>query len=151
MRYAGLNKNDFVNGEGVSVSLFTQGCPHHCPGCFNPETWAFDGGIEIEENVLIAQVIAALDANGIHRNLSILGGEPLCPENMPFVIKLIDEVLLYHPATKIYVWTGYERHELKDNPLLDSIDVLICGRYQESLRDITLPLRGSSNQEVIRK
>jgi anaerobic ribonucleoside-triphosphate reductase activating protein len=77
IRIAGLNKNDVINGEGVSVSLFLQGCHFHCKGCHNPETWDPKGGIEYDEDELINEIIEAISANGIQRNLSILGGEPL--------------------------------------------------------------------------
>ena len=80
MKYAGLIENDFSAAPGVSVSFYLQGCPHHCPGCHNPETWDFDGGIEFENNTL-DKIINALSANGVKRSLSVLGGEPLCPEN----------------------------------------------------------------------
>ena len=108
MRYAGIIENDVVNGgEGVAVSLFMQGCPHHCDGCFNPETWDFDGGKEIDEQKLINKVMSAINKNGIIRNLSILGGEPLCAENIDFVMKLIDKVKTEFVGIKVWVWTGY--------------------------------------------
>ena len=77
IRVAGINGNDMVNGEGVSVSLFLQGCPFHCKGCHNPETWNPDGGNAWYEDKLIEHIIELITANGIQRNLSILGGEPL--------------------------------------------------------------------------
>ena len=150
MRYAGLNKNDFVNGEGVSVSLFMQGCPFHCEGCFNPETWDFNGGREIDRDKLVGEIIAALTANGIHRNFSVLGGEPLCYENIDDTEYIIRAVRSACPWVRVYVWTGHEYCDFAGDPLLDLIDVLITGPYRKDLRDITLPLRGSSNQEIWR-
>ena len=88
MKYAGLLKNDFINGEGVCVSVWVQGCPFRCKGCHNPQTWDFDEGIEVDEDALIDEVLAALNANGILRNLSILGGEPLAPQNRNFTNRL---------------------------------------------------------------
>lgn len=82
VRYAGLNKNDFINGEGVSVSLWVQGCPHHCPGCHNSEQWSFEGGKYINNQLLIEEIFTALTENGIQRNFSVLGGEPLAPQNI---------------------------------------------------------------------
>ena len=77
MRYAGLIRNDFSAAPGISVSFFTQGCPNHCLGCHNPETWDFNGGKEFTYDIL-NEIVDALTANGVKRSLSILGGEPLC-------------------------------------------------------------------------
>lgn len=154
MRYAGLIKNDFSAAPGVSVSFFTQGCPHHCPGCQNPETWDFDGGKEFTPKVL-DDIIDALSANGIERSFCVLGGEPLCPDNeflTNLVIKTVREKV---PNVKIYVWTGYEYEKIaKDTSsyikmILSNIDYIIDGPYIEAERDITLPMRGSRNQRVI--
>ena len=155
MKYAGLIENDFSAAPGVSVSFYLQGCPHHCPGCHNPETWDFDGGIEFENNTL-DKIINALSANGVKRSLSVLGGEPLCPENEFLTYMVIRTVKEKLPETKIYLWTGYTYEELKEkrntpkvNGILEMIDCLIDGPYIELERDITLPLRGSRNQKVI--
>ena len=72
MRYAGLIKDDFTAAPGVCVSVFVQGCPHHCPGCFNPETWDFEGGKEFTFDVL-QEIKESLNANGIKRSLCVLG------------------------------------------------------------------------------
>lgn len=156
MRLAGMNKNDFANGHGVCVSLFVQGCPHHCPGCHNPETWNFDGGVATPSDIR-GQIIKAISANGIERNFSVLGGEPLCEANVAEVDNIITGVRSAYPDIKIYVWTGYYLSELlaQENPhiknILNHIDVLIDGRYVESERDITLDLRGSRNQRILKK
>ena len=135
MRYAGLIRNDFSAAPGISVSFFTQGCPHHCKGCHNPETWDFDGGKEFTYDVL-NEVIDALTANGVKRSLSILGGEPLCEENVFLTLLLIKTVKERLPNTKIYIWTGYYYDELlkrsSDSHLkaiLDYTDYLIDGPY----------------------
>lgn len=154
MRYAGINYNDMSAAPGISVSFFTQGCPHHCKGCHNPETWDFNSGKEFTYDVLL-NIIKALTANGINRSLAIMGGEPLCEENAfltLLVIKSVKEVL---PNTKVYLWTGYtyENIQKSNDPhvksIIEQIDVLIDGPYIEALRDITLPMRGSSNQNII--
>lgn len=80
MKYAGIIYNDFSAAPGVSLSFFTQGCPHHCKGCHNQETWDFNGGKEFTHEDLTS-LIKGLTANGIKRTLCIMGGEPLCPEN----------------------------------------------------------------------
>lgn len=154
MKYAGLMENDIVDGEGVCVSLWTQGCPHHCPGCHNPETWDFEGGYEVPEDIR-GKIVKAISANGITRNFSVLGGEPLCEENLDFVLSIITAVRTAYPNIKIYIWSGYTFKELidKQDPriinILKQSNILIDGLYEESLRDITLPLRGSSNQNII--
>ena len=154
MKYAGIIKNDIANGPGIRVSFWVQGCPHKCYNCQNPETWDFNGGKEFTAETL-QEIKDALTANGIQRNLSILGGEPLCQENLFLTMLVIKEVKEQFPNINIYLWTGYTIEELhgKSSPhlkyILNNIDVLIDGRYLESKRDITLPLRGSSNQNII--
>lgn len=154
MRYAGLIKNDMCAAPGVSVSFFTQGCPHHCKGCHNPDTWSFTGGKEFTQNTL-NEIMDALTANGITRSLAIMGGEPLCEENAFLTYLVVSNIKQKMPDIKIYLWTGYYYEELirLHNPrvaqILELIDVLIDGPYVEELRDITLPMRGSSNQSII--
>lgn len=153
MRYAKLKKNDIANGPGIGVSLYTQGCPHCCPGCFNPETWDFNGGQEFTYEVL-QDIISALTENNVPRHLSILGGEPMCPENVFLTNLVITKVKEALPQTEIYLWTGYLFEELKSSTdpqiqsILSSIDCLIDGKYQEEERDITLSMRGSKNQKI---
>lgn len=154
MRYAGLKKNDIVDGEGVCVSFWTQGCPHRCPGCHNPETWDFNGGIEIDEGVLTTEIVNAIEANGVKRNFSILGGEPLCPRNIDYVISIVNIVRTLFPDIKIFIWTGYRLEDLQEKyqeSLFNKIDVLIDGPFILEQRDISLKLKGSKNQRVLYK
>lgn len=151
-RIADIIKNDCVNGIGISVSLFVQGCPHHCDQCFNPETWDFKSGYETTE--LKGEIVKAISANGIERNFSILGGEPLCPENIPLVKEIITSVKIAYPNIKIFIWTGYTLKELQKQKnedlkyILDNINYLIDGRFEYNERDYSLWLRGSRNQNV---
>lgn len=144
-----------VNGEGVSVSFWTQGCPHHCVGCHNPETWVFNSGLDGDPDELAKEIIQAISANGITRNFSILGGEPLCSLNIAAVCSIANKVRDAYPDIKIYIWTGYTKEELEELykidliNLIDWADVVIDGRYDCLQRDITLPLRGSKNQRVL--
>lgn len=157
VRYAGLNKNDFINGEGVSVSLWVQGCPHRCPGCHNSEQWDFEGGKYINNQLLIEEIFTALTENGIQRNFSVLGGEPLAPQNINDTWEILWHVKRKFPDIKTYVWTGYTLEELyklyesSKETLLENVDVLIDGRFELKQRDITLKLRGSSNQRILYK
>ena len=154
MRYSGIIFNDTSAAPGICLTFFTQGCPHRCSGCHNPETWNYDGGLEFTSDTL-RQVLTGLKKNGINRTFCIMGGEPLCDRNIFLTALLIQEVKKNYPDQKIYLWSGYvyedllNRKDNKTNYILDNIDYLIDGPYIEELRDITLPMRGSSNQRII--
>lgn len=154
LKYSGLILNDISAAPGLCVSFFTQGCPHRCPGCHNPETWNFDGGLEFTEETL-NEIINGLTAQNIKRDLCIMGGEPLCEENALLTFTVIEQVKYYVPDTKIYIWTGYTIEELlnsKNTFIIESLrraDVLIDGPYIEAERDITLSMRGSRNQRIL--
>ena len=154
MRYAGINYNDMCAAPGVSVTLFTQGCPHHCEGCHNPETWDFDGGKEFTPDVL-RKIVDGLTHNGVKRSFCIMGGEPLCEQNTLLTLMTIQYVKQRLPEIKIYLWTGYYYEQLlkSSDPkiplILKEIDVLVDGPFIKSLRDVTLKMRGSSNQNII--
>lgn len=154
MRYAGIIKNDVAAGKGVCVTFFVQGCDTHCPGCHNQGTWDFDGGYEFTQDT-INSIIHALNANGVQRNLCIMGGEPLHERNQFLVQLLIQEVKKVYPNIKIYLWTGYvyedliEKHEKILQNILQEIDVLIDGPFIQEQRDITLAMRGSKNQRIL--
>ena len=154
-RYAGINYNDFSAAPGVSLTFFTQGCPHRCLNCQNPETWDFDKGKPFEEN-LINEILEKLNANGIDRKFCIMGGEPLCKENLWLTWCLISAVKKKYPNKEIYIWTGYiyenllKEDDLVLQKILNNIDYLIDGPYIDQLRDITLKMRGSSNQRIIK-
>lgn len=155
MRYAGIIKNDFSAAPGTSVTFFTQGCPHRCEGCHNPETWDFEGGEEVTHDTIL-EVIEAITANGLHRNLCIMGGEPLCPENQFLTNLIINSVKEKLPDTKIYLWTGYCLEDLDINnnrikSILEQVDCLIDGPYDKTKRDVSLFMRGSSNQRILYK
>ena len=156
MRYAGLSKNDFSAAPGVCVTFYTQGCPHKCAGCQNPETWDFMGGMEFTTKVL-NDIISALTANNIKRSLCIMGGEPLCQENQFLTLLILTEIKSRLPETKVYIWTGYTIEELnkmttgKIPQILEMTDCLIDGPYIQEQRNITLPMRGSTNQRILYK
>lgn len=155
-RYAKIKYNDIVDGEGICVSFWTQGCPFRCPGCHNPDTWDFNGGVEVPSDIK-GQIIKALSANGVQRNFSVLGGEPLCEENLDLVHSLIMAVRIAYQKIKIFVWSGFVIENLKKQAetnekmadILKNIDVLIDGPFIQEQRDITLKLCGSSNQRVL--
>lgn len=174
MNYAKIDKNDITNGEGVCVSLWVSGCELHCPGCHNSEIWDFTHGTPFTPNTL-EEIFSAIAANGIQRNFSVLGGEPLAPQNIEKVAEIALRVREKFPNIKIYFWTGYEITKMINgsllmnpransnaaqqwptyyyalNQILDNIDYLIDGPYIEAERDITLKLRGSRNQHIWKK
>lgn len=149
-RYNSINYNDTANAPGFAVSIYLQGCPHHCKGCFNPETWDFNGGQEFTDK-LLKNIKEKLYANGIKRSLCILGGEPLHEKNLEVLTNII---AIIPNEIKIYVWTGYTleelvaKEDLRINWILNHIDYLIDGPFIEEERDITLKMRGSRNQRI---
>lgn len=157
MYYGEIKKCDIANGEGVRVSLFVSGCTHHCPGCFNRETWDFRYGKEYtkETQKEILEALAPEYING----LSLLGGEPFEPENQKVLVDLLREVKEKYPGKNIWCYSGYlfDRELLEESrarcgytdEMLSMIDVLVDGRFVEALKDIRLVFRGSSNQRVI--
>lgn len=154
MRYAGIIKNDFNACPGVAVTLFTQGCPHRCDGCHNPEAWELSGG-RLYTRETEKEILEALTTNGIKRDLCIMGGEPLIDMNFSNLVWLCLAARANIPDIKIYLWSGYTYEEIlklnkiKWKYLLKQVDYLIDGRYVKELRDITLPMRGSSNQRIL--
>ena len=154
MNYAGIIKNDISAGEGVCVSFFVQGCPHHCLGCHNPETWDFKGGKDFTIDTLY-EILDAIDANGVRRNFCLLGGEPLCTENAFLSYFVVSSIRNKFPNIKIYIWSGgvFEDLVRSANPFIGKTlklaDYLIDGPFIKSQRDITLKMRGSRNQRII--
>lgn len=150
MRFSKIKDNDIANGLGINMSLWTQGCPHHCKGCFNAETWDFDGAKEFT-NKDLNYILSNIDKNNVKRDLSILGGEPLCPQNIDGVIDLCIEFKNKYPQKKIYIWTGYTIEDFDENQrkILQYIDILVDGKFEEDKKNISLTMRGSSNQRII--
>lgn len=148
MRYNKIRKMDISNGPGVRVSIFMQGCSFHCKNCFNPETWDFKSGTEFTDETI--DKIIDLANNDYIKGLSILGGEPMHPNNIKGTTKLAKKFKEIYPDKTIWVWSGFLfDRDLKDKEVLNYIDVLVDGRYEDELHDFTLKWRGSSNQRVI--
>lgn len=155
MKYAGINENDIADSNcGVCVSFWTQGCPHRCPGCHNPETWDFDEGLDLPEDYL-ERISEGITANGLQRNLSILGGEPLCDENKELTNSVINFVTNKFKNIKVTIWTGYTLENLiskNDNILeniLSKVYLLVDGPFIKEQRSLNIPLRGSKNQRLL--
>ena len=148
MRYNKIRKMDISNGPGVRVSVFMQGCSFRCKNCFNTETWDFRGGEEFNDEVI--DRILELAKDDYVKGLSILGGEPLHPNNLKGTTKLAKAFREKYPDKTIWVWSGFLfDRDLKDKPILKYIDVLVDGRYEDEKHDFRLKWCGSSNQRVI--
>lgn len=157
MRYSRIEECEIVNGGGVGVSLYTQGCPIHCKGCFNPETWDFNGGERLTR-VEESQIYRALSSDYITR-FSVLGGEPLIDDNLFQLNYILCTVKSNWPDKKIWIYTGYTWEQLQErrkNLFPDKLfitlkytDYLICGPYIEEEQSYTTLWRGSRNQEII--
>ncbi|MBR2240661.1 MAG: anaerobic ribonucleoside-triphosphate reductase activating protein [Clostridia bacterium] len=148
MRYNLIRKMDISNGPGVRVSIFMQGCAFHCKNCFNPNTWDFNAGQEFNQNTI--DEVLDLCKEGHIKGLSILGGEPMHPNNIEGTTKLAKAFKEKYPDKSIWAWSGFKFDEgLKDKEVMNYIDVLVDGQYKDELHDFTLKWRGSSNQRVI--
>lgn len=158
MHYGNIKRRDIANGVGVRVTLFVSGCTHHCKNCFQPETWDFAFGqpftAETEKELL-----AELDNSFVH-GLTLLGGEPMEPENQRALLPFLRRVRAERPGKTVWAYSGYTWEELTGavpsrcrcevtDEVLSLLDVLVDGEFVEELHDITLRFRGSSNQRLI--
>ncbi len=157
MNYAAIKKTDVANGPGVRVSLFVSGCTHHCPGCFNAETWDFHYGVPYTQETE-DEIIAALDHDYV-RGFSLLGGEPFEDANRPTLAALLEKVRSHFPEKSVWCYTGYTFDEdllqwIKEGrpyaeQLLRQIDVLVDGEFILARKNLRLKFRGSDNQRII--
>jgi anaerobic ribonucleoside-triphosphate reductase activating protein len=148
MRYNKIRKMDISNGPGVRVSVFMQGCAFHCKNCFNPETWDFKQGKEFTDEII--DTVLELASKDFIVGLSILGGEPMHPNNIEGTTKLAKSFKEKYPNKTIWCWSGFLfDRDLKDKEVMKYIDVLVDGQYQDELHDFRLKWCGSSNQRVI--
>lgn len=149
IRLSGYILESIVDGPGLRTVVFTQGCPHHCPGCHNPKTHPFDKGRLME----ISDIVEILTSNPLSCGLTISGGEPFV--QIDELLELIKQYKAIKPNHDIIIYTGftYEYLVKLNNPIIDEIfnlsNLLIDGPYIEKLRDLTLEFRGSSNQRII--
>ncbi|MBS5646938.1 MAG: anaerobic ribonucleoside-triphosphate reductase activating protein [Clostridia bacterium] len=150
---------DVANGEGMRVSVFVSGCRNHCKGCFQPQTWDFNYGREYTPE--IEQFIIDELSKSYYDGITILGGDPMEPENQEPVLRLLRRIKKELPDKNVWVYTGYvyDRDLVPGGKrfvdgvtreLLESIDILIDGRFVEELKNLMLNFRGSGNQRIIK-
>ncbi len=159
MHYATIKWNDIANGEGVRVSLFVSGCTRHCKNCFNAVAWDFSYGAPFDESVQ-QKIFQAMDSPYI-AGLSLLGGEPLEPQNQAALYPFLQAFRARYPKKTIWCYTGFtldektgalcETHKntVCTQDLIRLLDVLVDGPFIEEQKDIRLKFRGSANQRVI--
>ena len=147
MNYCGIKKTDIANGPGVRVSLFVSGCRNHCSGCFQPETWDFNYGDPFTKKTE-KEIIRALRPSWI-QGLSILGGDPMEPENQRALLPFLKRLHILLPDKDVWLYTGYRLESVSNSPLLPFVDVVVDGPFIEAEKDISLAFRGSRNQRII--
>ena len=157
LHYGEIKNCDIANGLGVRVTLFVSGCTNRCKGCFQPQTWDFEYGQPFTADAE-DQIIEMLRP-GYIRGLTLLGGEPFEPENQRALLPFVKRVKAEFPKKDIWAFSGFTYEELTDpdvrchcevtDELLSNIDILVDGRFEEELKNITLKFRGSENQRII--
>ncbi len=157
MYYGEIKDNDIANGIGIRVTLFVSGCTNHCKECFQPETWDFEYGQPFTEETeaTIMEMLAKKHIDGF----TLLGGEPFEPKNQRRLVDLLKGIKEKFPEKSIWSFSGFTLEELLDpegyancevtKEMLSLIDVLVDGRYDADLRDLSLRFRGSRNQRII--
>ncbi len=147
LRIAGIQQDSIVDGPGIRFVIFTQGCPHHCPGCHNPQTHDLEGGTEAD----VGEILSQIRENSLASGVTFSGGEPFWQADA--LVPLAEEVKKLNKHLTIY--TGYlyeqllERRDPEVQRLLALADLLVDGPFLMEERDLTLPYRGSKNQRVI--
>ena len=149
MRYHNITHDDMLNGEGLRTVLWVAGCSHHCKGCQNPITWNPQGGLPFDKTVE-RELWHWIDMDYCS-GLTLSGGDPMYPGNREDIHLLCRRFKKRYPDKTIWMYTGYTMNQIKDEPVLDYVDVVVDGKYIESLRDITRHWCGSTNQVVWRK
>ncbi len=155
--YGNIKKTDIADGPGVRVSLFVSGCRNRCKECFQPETWAFDYGRPFTEETE-KEILSALSPEFIS-GLTVLGGEPLEPENQQTLLPFLKKVKKQFPDKTVWLYSGFTFEELfsascractpEIKEILTFSEVLVDGRFMHDKKNLLLKFRGSSNQRLI--
>lgn len=157
MHYADIKQYDVANGPGVRVSVFVSGCTHYCKGCFNEEAWDFNYGTPFTEET-IQTVLKYMEPSYV-KGLTVLGGEPMEPQNQSAVLALLKKVKEAYPEKTVWMFSGYDfekdilGHMWEEIPetkeILSFLEVLVDGEFVEELKNLSLRFKGSSNQRTI--
>ena len=158
MHYGEIKNCDIANGEGVRVTLFVSGCTNHCENCFQPETWDFGYGEPFTPAV--EDRLIEMLRPGFINGLTLLGGEPMEPENQRELVTFVQNFKALYPKKTVWCYSGYTWEQLTGkvpcharcevtDELLSLLDVLVDGRFVEAEHDISLRFRGSRNQRLL--
>ena len=146
LNLSGIVSDSIVDGPGIRTTIFCQGCPHHCEGCHNPETWDFGCGTDMEEETLLEIV----QSNPLCRGVTFSGGEPFAQAaGFARLARLLKET-----GYEVASYTGYTFEELlagseDQKALLQTIDILIDGPFLLAEKSLEVPFRGSKNQRIL--
>jgi len=141
MKVAGFTKESIVDGEGIRFTVYVQGCPHNCKGCHNPQTHDFKAG----EEYSVSQIVEMIKSNPLLSGITISGGEPFC---QPIACSELAREA-HSLGLNVWCYTGFDFEEVSNSQLMRNIDVLVDGKFDESLKSADLRFRGSSNQRII--
>jgi len=150
MNYHKYHDVDVINGPGTRVTLFVSGCEHQCRGCYNQSTLNPSSGHVFDEQMQTRIINDLNDTRIKRRGLSLSGGDPLYPGNVEAIFALVKRVRAECPGKDIWLWSGYRLEELSvaQRQVIELVDVLIDGRFEQDLADPSLVFRGSSNQVI---
>ncbi len=150
MNYSQYYPIDVVNGPGTRATLFVSGCVHQCRGCYNQATWSPGAGIPFTDTMEDQIINDLKDSRIKRRGLSLSGGDPLHPKNLQAILQLVKRVRSECPDKDIWLWSGYRLSELNDQQrqIIEFIDVMVDGKFEQDLADPALQWRGSSNQVI---
>lgn len=153
MKYHNINKDDFLNGDGIRAVLFVSGCTHHCPECHNPITWNKNAGLKFDDAAK-KELFEYLEKDYVS-GITFSGGDPLAIYNRDEVLALINEIKEKFPNKTVWVYTGWTKEELQQqgfwDKLADKIDVIVEGKFDINKKQISYHWAGSTNQRVLRK
>lgn len=151
MNYSQYFPLDVINGPGTRATLFVSGCEHQCKGCYNQSTWSPSNGYFFTQAMEDKIINDLNDPRIRRRGLSLSGGDPLYPANLESILKLVKRVKRECPGKNIWLWTGYSIEQLssQQKAIVQYIDHLVDGKFEQQQVDPGLKFRGSNNQRII--
>lgn len=143
---SGIVGDSIVDGPGIRTTIFCQGCPHHCPGCHNPETWEFGVGTQVSVEELLETVVS----NPLCRGVTFSGGEPFAqPESFAKLARLLKARGYEVASYSGYTFEQLLRGTAAQRALLETIDILIDGPFLQAEKSLEISFRGSRNQRIL--